>query len=268
MDSIDYIKSNHYPATTLTESPQTDSLALPLNISHPPSTSSHNVISLGVYPNEVNRTSARRCLDHDETNLCNELNLAASLNNLALSLFANVSSLDDDWNIRYPTCTEELCVSELEEVYDGSFVLWLFGEVLLAHFFRDKSPELVILVLFNGKWFQESAHLVQIDDWLPEVVFLTMEVSHSDFSEISRMIFVHVYTVVVLTSSQTSTTWVFPVLADATVTGRHMASTSNLLANMIILKGSMMTDCFLVFVFLVGILACGRCEDGVICSGI
>jgi len=80
------------------------------------------------------------------------LNLATGFDNLTLSLFADVSSLDDDWDIWYPASTEELGVSELKEIDDGSFVFGFLGEVLFAHFFGDKSPELVILlVLFNGK---------------------------------------------------------------------------------------------------------------------
>ena len=80
------------------------------------------------------------------------MNLAAGFDNLTLSLFADVSSLDDDWDIWDPASTEELGVSELKEIDDGSFVFGFLGEVLFAHFFGDKSPELVILlVLFNGK---------------------------------------------------------------------------------------------------------------------
>lgn len=86
--------------------------------------------------------------DEDRMALCNELNLAPSLDNLALSLFTDISSLNNDWNFGYPASTEELGVSELKEVDDGSFVVGLLGEVLLAHFFGDKSPELVILSVF------------------------------------------------------------------------------------------------------------------------
>jgi hypothetical protein len=32
----------------------------------------------------------------------------------------------------------------LKEIDDGSFVFWLLSEVLFAHFFGDKSPELLI----------------------------------------------------------------------------------------------------------------------------
>ena len=81
------------------------------------------------------------------TILCNELNLATSFDNLAFGLFGDVSSLDNDWHIWYPASTEELGVPELKEVDDGSFVLGLLGEVLLAHFFGDKSPKLVILLV-------------------------------------------------------------------------------------------------------------------------
>jgi hypothetical protein len=220
-----------------------------------------------VYLNEVTHTSTRRRRDEeDRTNLCNELNLAAGFNDFALGLFADVSSLDDNWNIWYPTSTKELGVSEVKEVDDGSFVFGLLGEVLFAHFFGDKGPELVILlVLFNGKRFQESADLVQIEDWLPEVVCLTMEVSHADLAEITWVVFVHVCTVMVLSTSEATTTWVLPVLADTTMACGHMPTTTSV-SDITILKDPMMTDCFLVFVFLVGIFACGRCEVAVVCS--
>lgn len=48
--------------------------------------------------------------------------------------------------------------------------------------------------------------LVQVDGWLPEVVTLLVEVSHTDLSEVTWMVFIHVGSVVVLTTSETTTT--------------------------------------------------------------
>lgn len=51
-----------------------------------------------------------------------------------------------------------------------------------------------------------------------------MEVPHADLSEVTRMVFVHVGAVVVLTTGKTATTWVLPVLADTTMTGRDVTA--------------------------------------------
>lgn len=51
-----------------------------------------------------------------------------------------------------------------------------------------------------------------------------MEVSHTDFTEVTRMVLVHVGTVVVLTTSKTTTTGMLSVLAYTTVTGRDVTA--------------------------------------------
>ena len=51
-----------------------------------------------------------------------------------------------------------------------------------------------------------STDLVQVDDWLPEVVALLVEVSHTNLSEVTGMVFIHVGSVVMLTTSETTTT--------------------------------------------------------------
>lgn len=52
-----------------------------------------------------------------------------------------------------------------------------------------------------------------------------MEVSHTDLTEVTRVVLVHVGTVVVLTTGHTTTTGMLAVLADTTVTGRDVATT-------------------------------------------
>jgi hypothetical protein len=51
-----------------------------------------------------------------------------------------------------------------------------------------------------------STDLIQVDDWFPEVVALLVEVSHTNLSEVTRMVFIHVGSVVMLTTSETTTT--------------------------------------------------------------
>jgi len=69
-----------------------------------------------------------------------------------------------------------------------------------------------------------DSHLVEVDDGLPELVLRLVEVAHTDFTEVTRVVLVHVGTVVVLTTGETTTTGMLPVLADTTVTGRDVAA--------------------------------------------
>lgn len=73
----------------------------------------------------------------------------------------------------------------------------------------------------------DVAYLVEVDHWLPEVVALLVEVSHSDLSEVTWMVFVHVRSVVVLSTSKTTTTWVLAVLSYTTVTGGNVSAAAN-----------------------------------------
>jgi hypothetical protein len=42
--------------------------------------------------------------------------------------------------------------------------------------------------------------LVEVYDWLPEVIGLLVEVPHADLSEVTRMVFIHVGSVMMLTT--------------------------------------------------------------------
>lgn len=72
--------------------------------------------------------------------------------------------------------------------------------------------------------FAVPAYLVEVDDRLPEEVAHLVEVPHSDLSEVSRMVLVHVGPVVVLATGQPTTTGMLPVLANTSVTCRDMAT--------------------------------------------
>jgi len=70
----------------------------------------------------------------------------------------------------------------------------------------------------------DLTYLVEVDDWLPELVLHLVEVAHTDLSEVTRVVLVHVGTVVVLTTGKTTTTGMLSVLSDTTVTGRYVTA--------------------------------------------
>ena len=73
---------------------------------------------------------------------CNQLHDAARLCDLALGVFAEVSSLDDDGELGKTALTEHLAVTEGEKVEDWSGALRAAREVLLALLWRDEGCEL------------------------------------------------------------------------------------------------------------------------------
>lgn len=56
------------------------------------------------------------------------------------------------------------------------------------------------------------------------MVALQVEVAHTDLTKVTRVVLVHVGTVVVLTTSKTATTGVLSVLANTTVTGGDVST--------------------------------------------
>ena len=52
-----------------------------------------------------------------------------------------------------------------------------------------------------------------------------MKIPHADFSKVTRVIFVQIGSVMMLSTSHTATTRMLAVLADTTVTGGDMAAT-------------------------------------------
>jgi hypothetical protein len=89
----------------------------------------------------------------------------------------------------------------------------------------DERPQLRSKSVLSSSIFRyESAYLFEVDGRLPELVLGLVEVPHTDFSEVTRMILVDIGAVVVLTTSHTTTTWMLAVLADTTVTGGDVAA--------------------------------------------
>lgn len=69
---------------------------------------------------------------NNSTTLRDQLHNTTSLLDLPLGLLAEVARLDDQWDLGYPALAEYLCVTEGEEVEDGSGVGLAGGNVLLA----------------------------------------------------------------------------------------------------------------------------------------
>lgn len=67
-------------------------------------------------------------------------------------------------------------------------------------------------------------YLVEVDDWLPEVGLLLVVVSHTNLTEVTRMVLIDVGTVVVLTTGHTTTTGMLAVLADTSLTGGNVTA--------------------------------------------
>jgi len=142
------------------------------------------------------------------TSLCDELDNTTGLLDLALSLSRDVTGADDDGDLGETTLAEDLGVTEGKEVEDGGGVgVTLAGKVLLALLGGNEGPE-----------------LLEVDDGSPELVLELVEVAHTDLTEVTGMVLVHVGSVVVLTTGETTTTGMLPVLSYTTVTGRDVAT--------------------------------------------
>ena len=119
------------------------------------------------------------------------------LADLLLSLLADPAGLDDAGGLE-ATVTEELGVSVGKEVDDGD------GTTLLG---------LVGLLLLD-----ELGHVGQVHGGLPGGVGLLVEVTHTELTEVSGMVLIHVDAVVVLSSGVTASRGMLLVLTDTSVT--------------------------------------------------
>jgi len=138
--------------------------------------------------------------------LSNKLNNPTSLLDLLLRKRRDIPRLDDDGDLRETTLTKDLRVSQREQVNDGSGVR-LRREVFATGFGRDEGPQ-----------------FIKVDNGVPEMIALLTEVPHTDFSEVSWMVLVEIGAVMVLTTSHTTTTGMFSVLPDTTVSGTYVTA--------------------------------------------
>jgi len=126
--------------------------------------------------------------------LSNQLNGSTNSLDLLLSSARDEAGLDNDGLLWETTLGKDLAVSSTECVNDGNN-LGLLGSIL-AGLLRDEGPE-----------------CVQVDNRAVLALAGQMEVTHTDLTKVSRMVLVHVDTVVVLTTSKTTTTGMLAVLA-------------------------------------------------------
>lgn len=103
--------------------------------------------------------------------LGNELDDTTGLLDLLLSERADPARADDEGDLRQAALAENLGVAEAEEVEDGDGVLLGARDVGVAGLDGDEGPE-----------------LVQVDDGLPEVVLLLVEVTHTNLTEVTGMV--------------------------------------------------------------------------------
>jgi hypothetical protein len=134
--------------------------------------------------------------------LGDELDNTASSLDLVLGELRDESGTNNDGNLRKRTLAKNLSIAMGKSVDDRSSGVRGRREVLLTGLLRDKSPQ-----------------LIKVQNWAPELVALQVEVSHTDLTEVTRVVLVKVSSVVVLTTSHTPTTGVLSVLANTTVTG-------------------------------------------------
>jgi hypothetical protein len=81
-----------------------------------------------------------------------------------------------------------------------------------------------VLVLLTDTFTGKSPELVNVDNRTPVGVVLQVEVTHTNLTKVTRMVLIHVDTVMVLTTSKTTTTRMLSVLANTTVTGRDVST--------------------------------------------
>ncbi len=112
--------------------------------------------------------------------------------------------LDNDRNINL-SVSKKLEVSVLYQINDGG----LSSSVLSG-----------LIVTFPG----DVEDLVEVDRWAVGSVFQDVELTHTDLTEVTRVIFIHENSVVVLSSGVTATARVLSVLSDTSVTGGDVSS--------------------------------------------
>ena len=95
--------------------------------------------------------------------LCDELADTTGLLDLALSILAEETGADDDWDLRDATLAENLAVAEGKEVEDGCGVTGLASDELLALLERDKGPKLRMKMISP----RTSSIYVSVFDSLP-----------------------------------------------------------------------------------------------------
>ena len=102
----------------------------------------------------------------------------------------------------------------------------VYLEVTSSGAVNDGCLLVISSVLGPGLLGDEAPQLVKVDAGLDQVgvVGVHVEVPHANLSKVSRMVFVKVDSVVVLSSSVSTTSRMLPVLANPSVSVRHVTS--------------------------------------------
>jgi len=103
------------------------------------------------------------------------------------------------------TISQKLEVSVAYQVNDGGLSSSVLGGIVES---------------FSG----DAKDLVEVDRWAVSSVFQDVELTHTDLTKVTRVIFIHQNSVVMLSSGITATTGMLSVLSDTTVTGGDVAS--------------------------------------------
>jgi len=129
-----------------------------------------------------------------EACLSNQLDSTADSLDLLLSSAGDIASLDNDGLLGETTLGKDLAVTSAEGVNDGND-LSVLGSVL-AGLLGDEGPE--------G---------VQVDNGAVLAVAGQVEATHTNLTEVTGMVLVHVNAVMVLTTGKTTSSGMLAVLA-------------------------------------------------------
>ena len=136
---------------------------------------------------------------HEQKRLCGQLASAALRQDLRLGALREELSAHDDGGVGEDALAEHLENAVLGDVdHQGCL------DVGLA-------------VLGLGLGVNQGPDLVKVDGRAVELVVLLVEITHTDLTEVTRVVFIKPDAVVVLTTGVTATGRVLPVLADTTV---------------------------------------------------
>merc|ERR1712212_733888 len=125
---------------------------------------------------------------------------------LLLSRSSEVPCFHDHWLFRKETFTKNLVVTCLNTI-DNRSRTFRFLRIISACLLADQGPE-----------------FVKVDGWTVVFVHSLVIVEHTNFSEVTGMVFVEQGTVMMLTTSFTPSTGMFSMFTDTTMASTFVSS--------------------------------------------
>jgi len=141
------------------------------------------------------------CLSSEHSDTSNSLDLA-------FSLLGEELCLDNHGLIGQRTIAEHLEESMTTNIDDWDGIL---GRISL-------------LIMSAGLLAHQTPQTISVDSWAVELLLGLVEITHTNLTEVTRVIFIEVDTMVMLTTSITTTTWMLTVLTNSTVTSADVTS--------------------------------------------